>query len=96
MSQESQPIGISATKNVMYRADTVNPTNNLLHTEEETTQPTISTPFSELVNPFHYTIDLSIPKGKRLCQKATCGLPTTDKYSGNSKGIIKFIERIKS
>ena len=81
----------------MCRADTVNHTNNLLHAEEETTQSTLSTPVSaQLVNPFHNTIDLSTPEGKKSYQKATCGLPTTDKYSGNSNDIIKLIEHMES
>ena len=38
MSQESQPIGISATRNVVYRSDANNPENNPLTTVEEKIQ----------------------------------------------------------
>ena len=51
---------------------------------------------ASLVNAFHNTIDLSTSEGKKLCQKATAGLPEVDKHTGDSKDIIKFVERIES
>ena len=96
MPQESQPIGISATRNVTCRTDTSN-TTNILHTEQVTTQPTMSDPVTaHLVNPFHNTIDLSTTEGEKICLKATAGLPTNEKYSVESKDIIKFVERIET
>ena len=69
MPQESQPIGISATRNVTCRTDTSNTTNNL-QTEQVTTQPTMSDPVTaQLVNPFHNTIDLSTTEGKNYISK---------------------------
>ena len=48
------------------------------------------------VNPFHDVIDLSSSEGKKLHQKATQGLSNDQKCNGDSKDIIKFIERIQS
>ena len=96
MSQESQPIGMSATRNVTYRTDTSDTTNNL-QTEQVTTQPIMSDPVTaRLINPFHNTIDLSTTEGKNICLKATAGLPTNEKYFGESKDSIKFVERIET
>ena len=48
------------------------------------------------VNPFHDVIDLSSAEGKKLYQKAIQGLLEDQKYKGNPKDIINFIERIQS
>ena len=85
------------TRNVVCRADTANATNDLLRTEEETTPHAMSNSASaQLVNPCYGTIDLSTREGKQSCQKATLGIPTTEKCSGDSKDIFKFIERAET
>ena len=48
------------------------------------------------VNLFHDVIDLSSSEGKKLYQKATQGVSNDQKQNGDSKDIIKFIERIQS
>ena len=48
------------------------------------------------VNPLYDTIDLSLAEGKKLHQKATQGLPDDQKYKGNPKDVINFMERIKN
>ena len=46
------------------------------------------------VNLFHDVIDLTSAEGKKLYQKATQGLSENQKYKGDPKDIISFIERI--
>ena len=60
--------------------------NNIMATATTATQ----------VNPFHDVIDLSSAEEKKLYQKATQGLPDDEKYEGDSKDAINFIERIRS
>ena len=48
------------------------------------------------MNPFRDVVDLSSLEGKKLCQKATKGLSNDQKYNGESKDIIKLLERIQS
>jgi hypothetical protein len=90
------PLGIARTRNVTYREelDPLVEQPALLQGNRQI-QDTISGPVTaSLVNPFHNTIDLSTSEGKKLHQKATAGLPEVDKHTGDSKDIIKFVERI--
>ena len=48
------------------------------------------------VNPFHDVIDLSSSEGKKSYQKSTQSLSNDQKCNGDSKDIIKFIERVQS
>ena len=48
------------------------------------------------LNPYHDVISLSSPEGKKLYQKATESLPNDQKYDGDTKDVIKFVERIES
>ena len=48
------------------------------------------------VNTFHNTIDLFTEAGNKPWQQATKGLLAEEKYDGNSKGFIKFMERVES
>ena len=57
---------------------------------------TMSAITANQVNPFHNNIDLSTEAGKKLHQQAVKGLPNEQKHDGNSKGIIKFMERVSS
>ena len=47
------------------------------------------------VNPYHDVIDLSSPEGKKLCSKATEGIPKDQKYNGDAQDVIKFVERVE-
>ena len=46
------------------------------------------------VNPFHDFIDILSAEGKKLCQKATQGLPNEQKHDGDTNDIIKMLEFI--
>ena len=48
------------------------------------------------VNPFHDAIDLSTADGKKLCAKATAGLPEAEKYSGKGNDVIRFMAKVDS
>ena len=68
---------------------------------DTTTTTTITTPTtmattSLQVNPFHHVIDLSAAEGKKLYHRATQGLPEDQKYKGDNRDIIPFIELIQS
>ena len=43
------------------------------------------------VNPFHDDIDLTSSEGKKLCQKATRGLPEDQKHKGDPKDVVNFM-----
>ena len=47
-------------------------------------------------NKFHNVTYLSSSEGKKLCQKASQDLPKENKYEGDSKDVIKFVDCIKS
>ena len=44
------------------------------------------------VSPFHSDIDLTTTHGKKLHQRATSGVPESQKHDGNLKEIFKFVE----
>ena len=91
------PIGIARTRNVTYREelDQLVVEKPSLLQGKHPIQHIMTDPVSaSLVNPFHNTIDLSTSEGKKLYQKATSGFPEVEKYTGDSKDIIKFVERI--
>ena len=56
---------------------------------ENTTMPATT---DTQVYPYHDVMNLLSPKGKKLCQKATEGLPNDQKYDGDAKDIIKFVK----
>ena len=48
------------------------------------------------VSPFHSDIDLTTTHGKKLHQRATSGVPESQKHDGNLKEIFKFVEILQS
>ena len=74
-----------------------NPITESTGTESTNNTVTMATAITATqVNPFHDVIDLSSAEGKKLYQKATQGLPDDQKYKGDPRDIISFIERIQS
>ena len=77
-------------------ADNNSQQEEVTNTGQQLTQ-TMATPnLATQVNPFHNAIDLTTAEGKNVCQKATTGLPESQKYDGDPKKVFKFVERLSS
>ena len=89
MALRSREVPPRTTQAINQQGDT---THVGQHLTQIMTTPTLATQ----VNPFHNDIDLNTAEGKKLYQRATTGLPDSQKYDGDPKTIFKFVERIAS
>ena len=82
---------------IRLHVTTVEPTTDSDTTDTTTSDTTIDgttmATTATKVNPCHDFVYLSSPEGKKIYRKETECIPNDQKYDGDAKDIIKFVER---